>query len=133
MNKFLNKPIIISILLFLFSLLLLEFFPSFINMSLPFQSIIISFFLGLVISLFQEKLKIIWDKTNKIKIAVYYSLTYIILFIPISTFLSYIGVKHPIVPFITALIFSGLYLAYGFFMYLGLLLGDKFKLKNKII
>lgn len=126
-NSLLNKPIVLSSLLFLISILS-AFIVMFINVSFYLKTIIISFIIALLLSIFQGKLKITLDKVKKIKIAAYYSAIYILLFIPISTFLSYIGLKHHIVAFITALMFTGIYLAFGISLYLGLLLGDKFKL-----
>lgn len=125
-NNLLNKPIVLSLLLFLFSFIV-EFVLGY-NASLfilCLKYIIIIFLAALLLGLFQKKLKISLDKIKKIKIAVYYSMIYIILFIPISTFLSYISLKHHIVAFITALMFMGIYLAFGLFLYLGLIFGCK--------
>jgi len=125
-NNLLNKPIVISLLLFLFSFIASFFIGLKLSLFLfCFESIIIIFLAGLLLGLFQEKLKISLDKINKIKIAAYYSMLFIILFIPISTYISYIGLKHHIVAFITALMFIGIYLAFGLFLYLGLCLGCK--------
>lgn len=125
-NNLLNKPIVLSLLLFAFSFIMVCITPQSNNLlSLCLKSITISFVLALLLGLFQEKLRIILDKTNKIKIAVYYSMIYIILFIPIAAILSYPGLKHHIIVFISALIFSGIYLTFGLFLYLGLILGCK--------
>lgn len=126
-NNLLNKPIVLSLLLFLFSYIMAFVFPKSNNLSIfCLKSITISFVLALLLGLFQEKLKITLDKINKIKIAVYYSMIYIILCIPIAAFFSY---PDPLkVIFLTSLLFFCIYFTLGLFLYLGLFLGDKLRL-----
>ena len=132
-NNLLNKPIVLSLLFFLFS-----FAASFIVSQKAslfifcLKCIIVIFLAALLSGLFKEKLQIELNKINKIKIAGYYSMIHIILFVPIGAIFSYFRVEHHIVVVITALMFTGIYLTFGLVLYLGLCLGCKLNLfKNR--
>lgn len=129
-NSLLNKAFVISLLLFLFSFTF-YLITSFSNVSFFVESIITSFAIALLLGLYQEKLNITLNKIKKIKISIYYSLIYIILFIPIGTFLSYVGTKNSFAASITTLEFTGIYLTFGIALYLGLLLGCEISKSNE--
>lgn len=129
-NNILNKSIVLSLILFISSFLLFLIL-NFVDVPFYLSGIFISFILGLFLGLCKSKLNITLDNLKKIKISVYYSAIYIILFIPIGAFISYIGVEHHVVVLITALMFTALYMVNGVFLYLGLLSGDRLNLFKK--
>lgn len=129
-RNILNKSIVLSLILFISSFLLFLIL-NFIDVPFYLTGIFISFILGLFLGLCKGKLNITLDNIKKIKISVYYSTIYIILFIPIGAFISYIGVEHHVVVLITALLFTALYMVNGVFLYLGLLSGDRLNLFKK--
>ena len=122
----LNKPISLSLLLFLAYFIISFFMPQANNLLIfCLESVTLSFVIALLFGLFQKKLKISLEKTKKVKIAVYYSMI-LMVFIPLAAFLSYFFNNNSIMAIsLTALIFFCLNLILGGFLYLGLLLGDK--------
>lgn len=125
-----NKPIILSLLLFVLIMLSCSGL-SLIKDNFYLQNIVAAFAFGLLLGIFHEKFAITLDNISKIKISIYYSLIFIILAVPISTFLSYIGAKHHIVPLVMAVVFSSIYLTFGLFLYFGLILGCRICDLNK--
>jgi len=129
----LNKPITLSLLLFLLSFLIALVLGSIFENNLGFWTFYLSY--SIVVLLLALSIGIIFkvklNKLNKMKIALYFSILHSGIYLPIGALIAYLYSKDsPISIIITLLIFLFVFFTFGLFLYYGLDLGSKLMFKQ---